>query len=255
MYCHIFSSCSLGATHLPSKAPSHHRYKGKDSNVVGAVTLGLSPKLKSNERTFLARKRRHTTTAMQKSGVYALGSLIPKIANNCWIAPNAAVIGNVILEEHVSIWFGVTIRGDNPEPIHIQERTNIQDGVVLHADAGVPLTIGKGVTVGHQAMLHGCTIGDNSLIGIGATILNKSVIGKNCIIGAHALIPENKVIPDNSLVVGSPGKIIKELTEEQIEGLKSSANHYVENSQRFKNEIRPIDDDLDDGSSSPMSKL
>ena len=175
-------------------------------------------------------------------GVYALGSLVPRIANSVWIAPNAAVIGNVMLHEESSVWFGVTIRGDNPEPIVVGARTNIQDGAVLHSDAGVPLTIGEGCTVGHQAMLHGCTVGDNSLIGIGATILNKSVIGKNCIIGAGALIPENKIIPDGSLVVGSPGKVVRELSEEQIEGLRQSAAHYVENAKRFSMDLRPLGD-------------
>lgn len=170
-------------------------------------------------------------------GVYALGNFIPMIAEHCWIAPNAAVIGNVVLGEQSSVWFGVTIRGDNPEPITIGKRTNIQDGTVLHADAGVPLTIGNGVTVGHQAMLHGCTIGDNTLIGIGATVLNRSVIGQNCIIGAHALIPEGKIIPDGSLVVGAPGKVIKQLTDEQIQGLRDSATHYVDNAERFRNDL------------------
>ena len=170
-------------------------------------------------------------------GVCALGNFAPKIAASCWIAPNAAVIGNVILGEQSSVWFGVTIRGDNLEPITIGDRTNIQDGTVLHADPGVPLNIGNDVTVGHQAMLHGCTIGDNTLIGIGATVLNKSVIGSNCIIGAHALIPEGKTIPDGSLVVGAPGKVIKQLTNEQIEGLKESATHYVENAGKFRNEL------------------
>jgi carbonic anhydrase/acetyltransferase-like protein (isoleucine patch superfamily) len=173
-------------------------------------------------------------------GVYALGkSIVPKIAERCWIAPNAAVIGNVIIGEASSVWFGVTVRGDQPEPITIGKCTNIQDNSVLHSDAGVPLTIGNNVTVGHQAMLHGCTIGDNTLIGIGATVLNHSVVGKNCIIGAHTLVPEGKTIPDGSLVMGVPGKIVKQLTEQQIESLKLSANHYVENAHRFRNELTP----------------
>lgn len=120
-------------------------------------------------------------------GAYQLGKLVPKIAPTAWIAPTAAVVGNVVLEAQSSVWFGVTVRGDNAEPITIGERTNIQDGTVLHADAGVPLTIGNDVTVGHMAMLHGCTVGDGALIGIGATVLNKAVIGKNCLIGAHSL--------------------------------------------------------------------
>lgn len=173
-------------------------------------------------------------------GVYKLGKLVARIASNAWIAPNAAVVGNVILKEEASVWFGVTIRGDHSEPITVGARSNIQDGSVLHADEGVPLTIGEGVTVGHQAMLHGCTIGDNSLIGIGATILNGAVIGKNCIVGAGALVTEGKHIPDGSLVVGSPGKVVRQLSDEQIEGLRRSAAHYVENARRFANDLQPL---------------
>ena len=187
-------------------------------------------------------------------GVYTLGNYVPQIASSCWIAPNAAIIGNVILEESCSVWFSATIRGDNKEAITIGPRTNVQDNSVLHADAKVPLTIGKDVTIGHQAMLHGCTIGDNSLIGIGATVLNKSIIGKNCIIGAHCLIPENKTIPDNSLVVGSPGKVIRKLSEEQVQGLKESADHYVKNAGWFKAELKPMEDDDEIGGFTP-SKL
>jgi len=178
-------------------------------------------------------------------GLYALGSIVPRIANSVWISPNAAVIGNVILEQDVSVWFGVTIRGDQPEPITVRAQTNVQDGTVLHSDAGVPLTIGKGVTIGHQVMLHGCTIGDNSLIGIGATVLNNAVIGKNCIVGAGALITEGKHIPDGSLVVGAPGKVVRELSQEQIEELRKSAAHYVENAKRFSKDLRPMIDDAE----------
>ena len=121
-------------------------------------------------------------------------------------------------------------------------RTNVQDGAVLHADAGVPLTIGDGVTIGHQAMLHGCTVGDNSLIGIGATVLNKSVVGTNCVIVAHSLIPENKSIPDGSLVVGSPGKVVRQLSEEQIDALKAGADHYVTNQEWFKETLQLADE-------------
>jgi carbonic anhydrase/acetyltransferase-like protein (isoleucine patch superfamily) len=176
-------------------------------------------------------------------GVYTLGSLVPRIASSAWVAPNAAVLGNVALHEESSVWFGVTIRGDNPEPIVVGARSNIQDGTVLHADAGVPLTIGEGVTVGHQAMLHGCTIGDNSLIGIGATVLNGAVIGRNCIVGAGALVTEGKRIPDGSLVVGAPGKVVRELSNEQIAGLRQSAAHYVENAKRFANDLKPTEGD------------
>ncbi|KAK1740002.1 gamma carbonic anhydrase family protein [Skeletonema marinoi] len=168
-------------------------------------------------------------------GVYTLGNYVPQIASSCWVAPNAAIIGNVILEESCSVWFSATIRGDNKEAITIGPRTNVQDNSVLHADAKVPLTIGKDVTIGHQAMLHGCTIGDNSLIGIGATERIASL--------GTLLIPENKTIPDNSLVVGSPGKVIRKLSEEQVQGLKESADHYVKNAGWFKAELKPMDDD------------
>jgi len=175
-------------------------------------------------------------------GVYTLGTYVPQLAKSVWIAPNAAVMGHVILGQDVSVWFGVTIRGDQPEPITVGARTNIQDGTVLHSDAGVPLSIGQGVTVGHQVMLHGCTVGDNSLIGIGATVLNNAVIGKNCIVGAGTLVTEGKHIPDGSLVVGAPGKVVRELSEEQIEGLRASAAHYVENAKRFAKDLRPSED-------------
>ncbi len=187
-------------------------------------------------------------------GVYTLGHYVPQILSSCWIAPNAAVIGNVIIGEGCSVWFSATIRGDNKEPITIGARTNVQDNAVLHADAGVPLTIGSDVTIGHQAILHGCTVGDNSLIGIGATVLNKSIIGKNCIIGAHCLIPENKTIPDNSLVVGSPGKVVRQLTEEHVQALKESADHYVKNADWFKEALKPMDVD-DEAAGSTPSKL
>ncbi|KAL3938086.1 MAG: hypothetical protein SGBAC_006934 [Bacillariaceae sp.] len=180
------------------------------------------------------------------SGVYALGNLVPKTPSNStdsdrrvWIAPNAAVIGNVILGEDVSVWFGVVIRGDiADQPISIGARTNIQECAVLHHDANYPLTIGKDVTVGHKAMLHGCSIGDNTLIGMNATVLNGAKIGKNCIIGANSLIPERKVIPENSLVVGSPGKIVRKLTDEQAQALEASAAYYVANGKRFRQELR-----------------
>ncbi len=165
--------------------------------------------------------------------VYALDGVQPVLAENIWIAPCASVIGDVHLAQDVSIWFGVVVRCDN-EPIHIGAASNIQDNSVLHSDLGSPLTIGAGVTIGHKAMLHGCTIGDNSLIGIGATVLNDAVIGKNCLIGAHSLVTEGKIIPDNSLVVGAPAKVVRTLAPEQIEMLKASAAHYVENARRFK---------------------
>lgn len=175
------------------------------------------------------------------SGLYALGSLVPKTPSSVWIAPNASVIGNVILEEDVSVWFGVVIRGDiADQPIHIGARSNIQESAVLHHDANYPLTIGKDVTVGHKAMLHGCSIGDNTLIGMNATVLNGAKIGKNCLIGANTLISERKVIPDNSLVVGSPGKIVRKLTEEQAQALEASAAFYVKNGKKFSKQLCPV---------------
>lgn len=166
---------------------------------------------------------------------YILDDIAPKfpISGNYWVAPNAILIGKVILHENASVWYNVVARGDN-EPIIIGENSNIQDGTILHNDKGIPLNIGKNVTVGHMAMLHGCEIGDNSLVGIGAVILNRAKIGKNCIIGAKALIPEGKEIPDNSLVMGAPGKIIREVTPEMAQGLLASALHYVENWRRYK---------------------
>ena len=153
---------------------------------------------------------------------------------NGWAADNATVIGQVELGQQVSIWFGAVIRADNAK-IKLGDFTNVQENAVLHTDAGIEMNIGNYVTIGHQAMLHGCTIGDNSLIGIQAVILNHAVIGKNCIIGANALIPEGKVIPDNSVVMGSPGKVVKTLDEASIQKLKMSAMHYAEHFQKFQN--------------------
>ena len=168
--------------------------------------------------------------------IYSLGSLAPQIDPQSWIAPNATVIGQVSLAKNVSIWWNSTLRGDT-DKIIIGENSNIQDGSVLHNDDGVPLVIGSRVTIGHMAMLHGCTIGDGSLIGINAVILNKAVIGKECIIGANALIPEGKVIPERSLVVGSPGRVIRTLTDNEIEHLKWNAQHYVDNARLYEQEL------------------
>ncbi len=154
-----------------------------------------------------------------------------------WIAPSASVIGRVTLKKNVSIWFGAVARGD-VEDIVIGENTNIQDGSVLHADPGYPLSIGADVTVGHMAMLHGCQIGSNSLIGIGAVVLNGAKIGRNCLIGARALITEGKEIPDGSLVVGAPGRIARTLSEDEIEGLAQSARRYVANWKRYAASFR-----------------
>ena len=171
--------------------------------------------------------------------LYDLGSVSPKLPDDgeYWVAENATVLGNVVLHAEASVWFNAVLRGDN-DPITVGARSNIQDGSVLHTDPGCPLTIGEGVTVGHMCMMHGCTVGDNSLIGIGSIVLNGATIGKNCLIGANTLIPERKEIPDGSLVVGSPGKVIRQLSEEQIEGLRASADVYVANWRRFAAELR-----------------
>ena len=171
--------------------------------------------------------------------VYDLGSRRVQLPQEgeYWVAPNATLVGNIVLHRNASVWFGAVLRGDN-DPIVIGENTNIQDGSVLHADGGVPLTLGAGVTVGHMAMLHGCTVGDNSLIGIGAVVLNGAQIGRNCLIGARALVTEGKVIPDNSLVIGAPGKVARVLEDAEIDGLRHSAAHYVENWKRFAAELK-----------------
>ncbi len=171
--------------------------------------------------------------------VYQLGEKTPQLAPSVWIAPNATVIGDVRLAENVSIWWNAVLRGDN-DPISIGANTNIQDSSVLHTDIGMPLTLGRDITVGHMVMLHGCTVGDGSLIGIKSVILNGAVIGKQCLIGANTLIPEGKVIPDRSLVMGSPGKVVRELTDEQLARLAYSAVHYVENAQRYRGKLQEL---------------
>jgi carbonic anhydrase/acetyltransferase-like protein (isoleucine patch superfamily) len=167
--------------------------------------------------------------------VYNLGAVAPTLPpeGEYWIAPGAVVLGNVILKKNASIWFNAVARGDN-DPIVIGENSNVQDGSVLHTDTGSPLTIGANVTVGHMVMLHGCTIGDGSLVGIGSIILNGARIGANCLIGANTLITEGKVIPDNSMVMGSPGKVVREIGPEQAMILTGSALHYVENWKRYR---------------------
>ncbi len=155
-----------------------------------------------------------------------------------FVAHNATVIGWVVLHDRSSVWFNAVLRGDD-EPIVVGEDTNVQDGSVLHTDPGYPLTIGRGVTVGHKVMLHGCTIGDNTLIGINAVILNGARIGRNCLVGANALVVEGKEIPDNSLVVGSPGKVVKILTDAQVEGLREAARHYVDNMRLYTRALAP----------------
>lgn len=167
---------------------------------------------------------------------YRLANRSVEAHPDSWIAPSADVIGSVRLDAGASIWFGAVLRGDN-ELIHIGENSNVQDGTVIHTDIGYPLTLGKGVTIGHNVMLHGCTVDDYSLIGINAVILNGAKIGKYCLIGANSLIPEGKEIPDGSLVMGSPGKIVRQLTPEQMKGLEASATHYVQNAQRYKKDL------------------
>jgi carbonic anhydrase/acetyltransferase-like protein (isoleucine patch superfamily) len=171
--------------------------------------------------------------------IYSLGDHQPEFRGDYWVADSATVLGRVVLEDEASVWFNAVLRGDN-DLITVGAGSNIQDGAVLHTDPGMPLMIGKGVTIGHKVMLHGCTIGDNSLIGINAVVLNGAKIGKNCLIGANALIPEGKEIPDGSLVMGSPGKIVRELDERAIKGLTMSAAGYVMNYKRFKEQLRPI---------------
>lgn len=174
--------------------------------------------------------------------VYALGDVRPELPadGSYWVAPNAVVIGNVKLLHNASVWFGATIRGDN-DPIIIGENSNVQDNSVLHTDHGAPLTIGSNVTVGHLVMLHGCTIGDGSLIGIGSIILNKTRIGKNCLIGANTFIGENKEIPDNSVVMGAPGKVVRQLDERAALMLRVGAEHYVENWKRYASGLKALD--------------
>ena len=164
--------------------------------------------------------------------IYTLDGITPTLGTGVWVAPDANIIGHIILEDEANIWFGATLRGDN-EPIRVGRGSNIQENCVLHTDMGFPLTIGTDCTIGHKAMLHGCTIGDGSLIGMGATVLNGAQIGKGCLIGAGALITEGKVIPDGSLVMGAPGKVVRMLDDEAREKLLKSAASYRKNAARF----------------------
>ena len=169
--------------------------------------------------------------------IYTLGDRKPVLGRDAWIAPNATVIGDVRLGDEASIWWSAVLRADN-DSIAIGAGSNIQDGSVLHADEGVPLTLGANVTVGHLVMLHGCTVGEQSLIGIKSVILNHAVIGRHCIIGANSLIPEGKVIPERSLVGGSPGKVVRELSDEEVARLQRSAQGYVANAQRYRTGLK-----------------
>lgn len=171
--------------------------------------------------------------------LYELDGIKPQIAVGVWIADSAQVMGDVVLGENANIWFGAVLRGDT-DTITVGKNSNIQDGSVLHADENVPLTIGDNVTVGHQVMLHGCTIGDGSLIGIQSVILNKARIGKGCIVGAGSVVTEGKEFPDYSLIVGSPAKVVRQLDEATAQKLLMSAQHYVKNAQRFATGLKQI---------------
>ncbi|WP_299559027.1 gamma carbonic anhydrase family protein [uncultured Sulfitobacter sp.] len=171
--------------------------------------------------------------------IYALADKAPEIDPTAWVAPDANVIGTVALYAKSSVWFGTTLRGDN-EMITVGAGSNVQENCVFHTDLGFPLTIGVNCTIGHKVMLHGCTIGDNSLVGMGATILNGAKIGKNCLIGAGALITENKVIPDGSLVMGAPGKVVRDLDAPAIARLEASARLYQDNAARFAKDLSEI---------------
>ena len=171
--------------------------------------------------------------------IYSLDGHTPQLADDTWVAPDANLIGQVILEEGASVWFGATLRGDN-EPITIGRGSNVQENCVMHTDMGFPLTIGENCTIGHKVMLHGCTIGNNSLVGMGATILNGAKIGNNCLIGAGALITEGKEIPDGSLVMGAPGRVIRQLDEKALQSVTYGAIHYQENMRRYRDGLKAV---------------
>jgi len=171
--------------------------------------------------------------------IYQLDDLKPALHDSAWVADSAHVIGDVALGEDSSVWFGVVIRGDT-DTITVGKGTNIQDGSVLHADHGMPLVIGENVTVGHQVMLHGCTIGDGSLIGIQAVVLNGAKIGKNCLVGAGSLVTEGKEFPDGCMILGSPAKAVRQLSDAQLEGLKMSAQHYIDNARRYRSGLTKL---------------
>jgi carbonic anhydrase/acetyltransferase-like protein (isoleucine patch superfamily) len=165
--------------------------------------------------------------------IYELDGLGPQVGEGAWVADSAQVIGNVRLGEGASVWFGAVVRGDN-EAMTVGARSNVQEGSVLHSDPGFPLVIGDDVTIGHQVMLHGCTIGDGTLIGIKAVVLNGARIGKNCIVGASALVTEGKEFPDGSMIIGAPARAVRQLTPEEVAGLPRIAEHYVTNAKRFR---------------------
>lgn len=170
---------------------------------------------------------------------FSLKDRVPGIHNTVFIAPGATIIGTVVLQEHSSVWPAAVLRGDN-EPIIVGEGSNIQDGAILHTDPGCPLTLGKNVTVGHQAMLHGCTVGEGSLVGIQAVILNKAVIGKDSLVGAGAVVTEGKVFPDRSLILGAPARVVRTLTDEDVANLKRNAQVYKDRAQEYKTDLKPV---------------
>ena len=171
--------------------------------------------------------------------LYELDGVAPQLADGTWVADSAQVMGSVVLGENVSVWFGAVLRGDT-EPLTIGRNSNVQDLSVLHADVGSPLTIGENVTIGHQVMLHGCTVGDNSLIGIQAVVLNNAKIGRNSIVGAGSVVTEGKEFPDNSLIIGAPAKVVRTLDDAAAAKLRASADHYVENGRRFAKGLKKI---------------
>lgn len=177
--------------------------------------------------------------ALPRGMLYRLGDHAPELDDTCYVAPSADVIGRVVAEAHSSVWFKVVIRGDN-DVVHIGPESNIQDGSVLHTDDDLPLRLGRGVTVGHQVMLHGCEVGDYSLIGMNAVVLNRAHIGRYCLIGANAMITEGKTIPDGSVVMGSPGKVVRQVTEQEKLILEGSAAVYVRNAVRFRDTLQPL---------------
>ena len=171
--------------------------------------------------------------------IYRLEDRIPRIHARAWVADNATVVGDVELAEDASVWYGAILRGDSAL-LRIGRRSNVQDGSVIHADEGIPTTLGDDVSIGHLVMLHGCTIGDGSLIGIGAVVLNHARIGKHCLLGARSLVTEGKEFPDGSLIMGSPAVVVRSLSEAQIEGLRHIAAHYVGNAARFRTGLAKI---------------
>jgi carbonic anhydrase/acetyltransferase-like protein (isoleucine patch superfamily) len=172
--------------------------------------------------------------------LYAIDDRHPQLAPTAWVAPGATVLGRVVLADGVGIWFGAVLRGDN-EPIVIGEGSNVQENTVMHTDMGFPLTVGRHVTIGHQAMLHGCTVGDGSLVGIQAVVMNGVRIGRECLIGAGALVPEGRIVPDRSLVLGSPGKVVRELTDEDVARIRAGAESYVARAAAFSAQLRRLD--------------